>query len=137
MRQSTFISIDVLGEVGSERAGEIIRKLSRLIPTYLGGLSFQKSNLYFLYSCICCKPSSTEKTAPHFGHFIFASLLTPHPNEKTAITNSARNIINTFFIAFTSLSPLIQHTLILATFLTLPFNNQEVCQEGAGIILSA
>jgi len=32
-----FIPIDVLGEVGRERADEIIRDLSQLIPRHLGG----------------------------------------------------------------------------------------------------
>ena len=35
--KNIFIPIDVLGEVGRERAGEIIGELSRLIPKYLGG----------------------------------------------------------------------------------------------------
>ena len=35
--QNIFIPIDVLGEVGRERAEEIIQELSRLIPNYLGG----------------------------------------------------------------------------------------------------
>ncbi len=35
--QNIFIPIDVLGEVGKERADEIIQELSRLIPNYLGG----------------------------------------------------------------------------------------------------
>jgi DNA/RNA-binding domain of Phe-tRNA-synthetase-like protein len=35
--QKIFIPIDVLGEVGRERAEEIIRELSVLIPEYLGG----------------------------------------------------------------------------------------------------
>jgi DNA/RNA-binding domain of Phe-tRNA-synthetase-like protein len=35
--RNIFIPIDVLGEVGSERAQEIIRELSHLIPRYLGG----------------------------------------------------------------------------------------------------
>ncbi len=38
--KNIFIPIDVLGEVGSERAGEIIQELSHLIPTYLGGTLF-------------------------------------------------------------------------------------------------
>jgi hypothetical protein len=29
--------VDVLGEVGRERADEVIHELSRLIPRYLGG----------------------------------------------------------------------------------------------------
>ena len=35
--KNIFIPIDVLGEVGRERADEIIGELSRLIPKYLGG----------------------------------------------------------------------------------------------------
>ncbi len=35
--KNIFIPIDVLGEVGKERAGEIIGELSGLIPRYLGG----------------------------------------------------------------------------------------------------
>ncbi|MGZ3538048.1 MAG: B3/B4 domain-containing protein [Thermodesulfobacteriota bacterium] len=35
--KNIFIPIDVLGEVGRERADEIIGELSRLIPRYLGG----------------------------------------------------------------------------------------------------
>jgi DNA/RNA-binding domain of Phe-tRNA-synthetase-like protein len=35
--KNIFIPIDVLGEVGRERAEEIIRELSELIPRYLGG----------------------------------------------------------------------------------------------------
>ena len=35
--QNIFIPIDVLGEVGKERADEIIQELSRLIPKYLKG----------------------------------------------------------------------------------------------------
>ena len=35
--RNIFIPIDVLGEVGSERAQEIIGELSHLIPRYLGG----------------------------------------------------------------------------------------------------
>ena len=38
--EKIFIPIDVLGEVGSERAAEIIQELSDLIPTYLGGTVF-------------------------------------------------------------------------------------------------
>jgi len=38
--RNIFIPIDVLGEVGSERAGEIIQELSRLIPSTLGGTVF-------------------------------------------------------------------------------------------------
>ncbi len=35
--KNIFIPIDVLGEVGRERADEIIHELSRLLPKYLGG----------------------------------------------------------------------------------------------------
>ncbi len=35
--KNIFIPIDVLGEVGKERAGEIIRELDTLIPQFLGG----------------------------------------------------------------------------------------------------
>jgi DNA/RNA-binding domain of Phe-tRNA-synthetase-like protein len=38
--KNIFIPIDVLGEVGRERADEIIRELSELIPKYLGGTLF-------------------------------------------------------------------------------------------------
>jgi DNA/RNA-binding domain of Phe-tRNA-synthetase-like protein len=38
--ENIFIPIDVLGDVGSERAAEIIRELSHLIPMYLGGTIF-------------------------------------------------------------------------------------------------
>ncbi len=38
--KNVFIPIDVLGEVGRERAGEIILELSQLIPRYLGGTLF-------------------------------------------------------------------------------------------------
>lgn len=38
--RNIFIPIDVLGEVGKERANEIIEELSRLIPKYLGGSIF-------------------------------------------------------------------------------------------------
>jgi DNA/RNA-binding domain of Phe-tRNA-synthetase-like protein len=38
--RNIFIPIDVLGEVGKERADEIIRELSQLIPRYLGGTLF-------------------------------------------------------------------------------------------------
>jgi DNA/RNA-binding domain of Phe-tRNA-synthetase-like protein len=38
--RNIFIPIDVLGEVGRERADEIILQLSRLIPRYLGGTLF-------------------------------------------------------------------------------------------------
>ncbi|OGQ00801.1 MAG: hypothetical protein A2026_11085 [Deltaproteobacteria bacterium RBG_19FT_COMBO_46_12] len=38
--RNIFIPIDVLGEVGRERADEIILELSQLIPGYLGGTLF-------------------------------------------------------------------------------------------------
>ena len=38
--KNIFIPIDVLGEVGRERADEIIQELSHLIPKYLGGTIF-------------------------------------------------------------------------------------------------
>jgi len=38
--KNIFIPIDVLGDVGRERAEEIIRELSQLIPRYLGGTFF-------------------------------------------------------------------------------------------------
>jgi len=38
--RNIFIPIDVLGELGSERAQEIIGELSHLIPRYLGGTIF-------------------------------------------------------------------------------------------------
>jgi DNA/RNA-binding domain of Phe-tRNA-synthetase-like protein len=38
--KNIFIPIDVLGEVGKERADEIIQDLSKLIPRYLGGALF-------------------------------------------------------------------------------------------------
>jgi len=38
--KNIFIPIDVLGEVGGERANEIILELSKLIPRYLGGSLF-------------------------------------------------------------------------------------------------
>jgi DNA/RNA-binding domain of Phe-tRNA-synthetase-like protein len=38
--KNIFIPIDVLGEVGRERADEIIQELSKMIPKYLGGALF-------------------------------------------------------------------------------------------------
>jgi len=38
--KNIFIPIDVLGEIGRDRAGEIIHALSKLIPRYLGGTFF-------------------------------------------------------------------------------------------------
>lgn len=38
--KNIFIPIDVLGEVGSQRAEEIIHELSELVPKYLGGTLF-------------------------------------------------------------------------------------------------
>jgi DNA/RNA-binding domain of Phe-tRNA-synthetase-like protein len=40
--RNIFIPIDVLGEVGRDRADEIIQDLSRLIPKYLGGTLFSE-----------------------------------------------------------------------------------------------
>jgi DNA/RNA-binding domain of Phe-tRNA-synthetase-like protein len=54
--RNIFIPIDVLGEVGRERAEEIIQDLSRLIPKYLGGTLFsailnrQNPSVEFLFS---------------------------------------------------------------------------------------
>jgi len=51
--KNIFIPIDVLGEVGRERANEIILELSQLIPRYLGGALFsatltsEKSSIEF------------------------------------------------------------------------------------------
>jgi DNA/RNA-binding domain of Phe-tRNA-synthetase-like protein len=41
--KNIFIPIDVLGEIGRERADEIILELSHLIPRYLGGTLFSAS----------------------------------------------------------------------------------------------
>ena len=41
--KNIFIPIDVLGEVGRGRAGEIILELSQLIPKYLRGTLFSAS----------------------------------------------------------------------------------------------
>jgi DNA/RNA-binding domain of Phe-tRNA-synthetase-like protein len=41
--RNIFIPIDVLGEVGKERADEIIQDLGRLIPPYLGGRIFSST----------------------------------------------------------------------------------------------
>jgi len=47
------------------------------------------------------------KTAPHFGHFIFASFDTPvHPNEKTAKIANAMKMLTHFLILFHLLSQL-------------------------------
>jgi DNA/RNA-binding domain of Phe-tRNA-synthetase-like protein len=35
--KNVFIPIDVLGEVGRERANEILQELSLLLPKFLGG----------------------------------------------------------------------------------------------------
>jgi len=40
--KNIFIPIDVLGEIGRERANEIILELSQLIPKYLGGSIFSE-----------------------------------------------------------------------------------------------
>jgi hypothetical protein len=46
-----------------------------------------------------CNPSSTVKTAPHFGHFIWVSLLTipAQPKENAARTNNAKTKLINFF----------------------------------------
>jgi len=46
------------------------------------------------------------KTAPHFGHLIFASLDTPHPREKTVKIANAKKILRTLFITLHLLSSL-------------------------------
>jgi len=57
-------------------------------------------------------PSSTVKTAPHFGHLIFVSLDTPHPREKTVnIANAKKTLIN-LFITLHLLSSLNPNPLI-------------------------
>jgi DNA/RNA-binding domain of Phe-tRNA-synthetase-like protein len=38
--EKIFIPIDVLGDVGAERATEIIGELSKLIPAFFGGTLF-------------------------------------------------------------------------------------------------
>ena len=44
-------------------------------------------------------PSSTVKTAPHFGHLIFASFETfAHPSENTANNANAKKILTHFLI---------------------------------------
>ncbi len=53
---------------------------------------------------ISAKPSSTVKTAPHFGHLIFASLATPHPIENTANIANAKKILTHFLITLHLLS---------------------------------
>jgi len=44
-------------------------------------------------------PSSIVKTAPHFGHFTFASLPTmpAQPKENTAKTANAKTMLTSFF----------------------------------------
>lgn len=37
------------------------------------------------------------KTAPHFGHFTLASLLTPQPKENAARTANAKTMLTNFF----------------------------------------
>jgi hypothetical protein len=45
------------------------------------------------------------KTAPHFGHLIFASFCTPaHPKEKTANIANAKKILTHFLITLHLLS---------------------------------
>ncbi len=56
--KNIFIPIDVLGEVGRERAGEIILELSQLIPKYLQGTLFsavltrEKPSVEFSFSLL-------------------------------------------------------------------------------------
>jgi len=57
-----FIPIDVLGEVGSERASEIIQDLGQLIPKYLGGSVF--STILNKENLSCFMPSSTPSLSP-------------------------------------------------------------------------
>jgi DNA/RNA-binding domain of Phe-tRNA-synthetase-like protein len=61
--KNIFIPIDVLGEVGRERADEIILELSKLIPRYLGCTLFStildSKNLHVEFSSL--KPNSKSK----------------------------------------------------------------------------
>ena len=61
--KNIFIPIDVLSEVGRERADEIILELSKLIPRYLGGTLFpsilNRNNLHVEFSSL--KPNSKSK----------------------------------------------------------------------------
>ena len=94
------------------------REESKLFPfkffSFLQGqMSFFKWTGYE-YPCygpffwISATPSSTVKTAPHFGHLIFVSLATPaHPNEKTAKSANAKKILINFLITNHLLSPAI------------------------------
>jgi len=51
------------------------------------------------------------KTAPHFGHLIFASFVTPaHPNENTAKSANAKKILTHFLITLHLLSSMIHKT---------------------------
>ncbi len=50
-------------------------------------------------------PSSTVKTAPHFGHFTLVSFETPaHPKENVAKTAIARIVLISFLIPIHLLS---------------------------------
>jgi len=50
-------------------------------------------------------PSSTEKTAPHFGHFTWVSLGTlAQPKENAAKTANAKTMLIHFFIPIHLLS---------------------------------
>jgi hypothetical protein len=61
------------------------------------------------------------KTAPHFGHLIFASFDTPaHPNEKTAKIANAMKMLTHFLILLHLLSPqkrLTRYTTVTGLFL--------------------
>jgi hypothetical protein len=60
------------------------------------------------------KPSSTVKTAPHFGHLIFASFEIPaHPKEKTAKTANAKKILTHFLITIHLLSSIFKKLSLL------------------------
>jgi hypothetical protein len=51
-----------------------------------------------LYGAMFFRPSSIVKTAPHFGHFTFVSLLTiPQPKVNTAKTANVKNMLTSFF----------------------------------------
>jgi hypothetical protein len=48
---------------------------------------------------VVTRPSLTSKTAPHFGHFTFASFETPaHPKANTDTNATTKAILNPFFI---------------------------------------
>ena len=61
--KNIFIPIDVLGEVGREKADEIILELSKLMPKYLGATLFStildNKNLHVEFSSL--KPNSKSK----------------------------------------------------------------------------